>query len=37
MKRRKMSKKESRKNFSKGNHINGRNNHPNPMRGGYRL
>jgi len=37
MKRRKMTLKQSRRTFSTGNRINQRNNHPNPMRGGYRI
>lgn len=40
MKRRKLSKKSSRKNFSRGNRVNGKNGIPTsggPMRGGIRL
>jgi len=38
MHRKAMSSKSSRRNFSKGNHVNGRNvEAASPMRGGYRL
>lgn len=37
MKRQKMSKKKSSKNFRRGMTVNPKNNRPIPMRGGFRL
>lgn len=37
VKRRKMTKKQSRKNFRRGMTVNPKNNKPIPMRGGFRM
>lgn len=37
MKRKQLSKKQSKKKFSRGNKVKNRNNRVAPMRGGYRL
>lgn len=37
MRRKKLSKRASRKNFKRGNRVKGKNFHGNPMRGGIRL